>query len=139
MIFGNFPLGGGWEIFGLHGGLPLWGAPKSRGAEDFHKLCKNVMEKFLKNYLHIPSNFSFLWIIVSWRLSWQHWLYLICNHTKCRPLANLDSNFLCEICNKILLNGIKMVFHENLGARYLRGARKLLLYRGAETLGGSKI
>ena len=57
MIFGNFPLGvgggggGGWEIFGLQGGYPFrgGGAPKSRGAEDFDKFCKNVIEKFFKN------------------------------------------------------------------------------------------
>ena len=47
MIFGNFPLGGGWEIFGIQGGAgPLGGAPKSRGAEDFDEFCKNVIEKF---------------------------------------------------------------------------------------------
>ena len=43
MIFGNFPLGGGWEIFGLQGGATPLG-----GAEDFDKFCKNVIEKFSK-------------------------------------------------------------------------------------------
>ena len=47
MIFGNLPLGGGWEIFGLQGGWPFRGElPNLGGAEDFDEFCKNVIEKF---------------------------------------------------------------------------------------------
>ena len=47
VIFGNFLLGGGWEIFGLQGRTgSSRGTPKSRGAEDFDEFYKNVIEKF---------------------------------------------------------------------------------------------
>ena len=58
------PLAPSWEIFGVQGG-PLEGVPKSwgRGAEDFDKLCNNLMGKFSKLSKH--SIQFFLPIIVA--------------------------------------------------------------------------
>ena len=50
MIFGNFPLGGGWKIFGIQGGAgPLGeGLQNLGGAEDFDEFCKTVIDRFSK-------------------------------------------------------------------------------------------
>ena len=55
VIFENFPLGGGWESFGLQGrgAVPFRGTPKSRGgAEDLDKFYKNITENLLKIMYH---------------------------------------------------------------------------------------
>ena len=49
VIFRNFMFGGkARKLLVYRGACPLKGAPKSRGAEDFDKFSKNVIEKFSK-------------------------------------------------------------------------------------------
>ena len=66
--FRKFSVRGCWEIFGLQGGWPFRGAPKSRGeGEDFKvfksndEFGKNVLEKFSKFSKHSIQFFIFMY------------------------------------------------------------------------------